>query len=247
MLPFKNCVIFGATGNIGKAITLFINNQCNNLENLIFTGRTSKKVVELQNILNNKNSLEKLNETKITGITNDLTVNSQRMELRNRIEDHLNSKPPDLLIFPIGDHVSDKSGAEDLEKIISTNLTAPLSEAQYWIPLMKGGSVIFFSDSMISKPMRGYSAYYSAKSGIETAAKILAGESAPKVRVNVIAPGIMNLKPTAKPDATTRLGKQIPMGKIGGIKPITDALHYLLNEEYITGIVLKIDGGSHLP
>jgi NAD(P)-dependent dehydrogenase (short-subunit alcohol dehydrogenase family) len=247
MLTFKNCVIFGATGNLGKAITLFINNQCNNLENLVFTGRTSTKVVDLQNSLNYENSLEKSNKTKITGITNDLSINSQRMDLRNQIHNNLKSNLPDLLIFSIGTHVSDKSGAGNLEKIISTNLTAPLSEAQYWIPLMKGGSVIFFSDAMISKPMTGYSAYYSAKSGIETAAKILAGESAPKVRVNVIAPGIMNLKPTAKPDATTRWGKQIPMGKIGGFKPIIDALHYLLNEEYVTGIVLKIDGGLHLP
>ena len=79
----------------------------------------------------------------------------------------------------------------------------------------------------------------------------LALELAPEVRVNGIAPGAISWpeKPGGDPvDAAARqaLLQQIPLQGLGGTQVIADTVLFLASNEYITGEVIRVDGGRLL-
>ena len=112
--------------------------------------------------------------------------------------------------------------------------------------LMKSrGSIINISDAMINRGMKDYVIYSMAKAGLENLTKTLARELAPEVRVNAIAPGAI-LLPSDGSSQEEELLKEIPLNKIGTEKDISDAVIGLSKFTYMTGQILKIDGGRSL-
>ncbi len=94
---------------------------------------------------------------------------------------------------------------------------------------------------------RGHLAYLSSKSALEAYMRGLAGELAPKMRVNVIAAGRINTSSLSiMPEETiVKLKKQHPLG-FGEPDDISNMVDYLLSEngKWITGQVFIIDGGN---
>ena len=69
---------------------------------------------------------------------------------------------------------------------------------------------------------------------------------APKVRVNAIALGAI-LPPPGKGDAhLKRLSQHIPLRKTGDLQQVKAALGYLLQQSFVTGEILHLDGGEFL-
>ena len=92
------------------------------------------------------------------------------------------------------------------------------------------------------------SIYASAKGGLESITKVLARELAPEVNVNAIAPGAM-LEP---PDVTwteeqkEKVIANIPLKKMGSEKDIANTVKFVVSSKYMTGQVIKVDGGRSL-
>lgn len=106
------------------------------------------------------------------------------------------------------------------------------------------GKIIFFSDwSVLEKPYHEFHAYNMAKAGINSLTFSLANELAPEITVNAIAPGPI-LKP---PDLTDKENKEAlagtPLKRWGGAEEIAKAVIYLLEADFVTGVVLPVDGG----
>jgi NAD(P)-dependent dehydrogenase (short-subunit alcohol dehydrogenase family) len=82
------------------------------------------------------------------------------------------------------------------------------------------------------------------KGGLNAATKSLAIEYAKKgVRVNAVAPGVMKT-PMHTPARYEFLAKQHPVGRMGEIKDIVDAVLFLENAPFVTGEILHVDGGQ---
>jgi NAD(P)-dependent dehydrogenase (short-subunit alcohol dehydrogenase family) len=82
------------------------------------------------------------------------------------------------------------------------------------------------------------------KGGLNAATKSLAIEYARRgVRVNAVAPGIIRtpMHPTASHDA---LGAMHPVGHMGEISDIVEAVLYLETASFVTGEILHVDGGQ---
>ena len=96
--------------------------------------------------------------------------------------------------------------------------------------------------------MANYSIYSAAKAGLESITKGLARELAPDIKVNAIAPGAM-LEP---PDVTwteeqkSKVISSIPLNRMGSEKDISEAVKFLAKSNYITGQIIKVDGGRSL-
>jgi pteridine reductase len=130
---------------------------------------------------------------------------------------------------------------------VETNLTLPMLEALHWAPRLSSGSqFVFFADATTASPGPGYHAYAAAKAGIVALTHTLAQSLAPSIRVNAVAPGIMNLKPTARADAQERWSARIPLQAIGEPGFIATAVEFLIRHPYLTGVVLPVDGGYSL-
>ena len=135
----------------------------------------------------------------------------------------------------------------DWDDLINSNLRGPLLLAKYNLEILSKskGSIINISDAMINRGMKNYVIYSIAKAGLENLTKTLARELAPNVRVNGVAPGAI-LLPSDGSSQEAELINEIPLGRIGSEKDISDAVLGLTKFTYMTGQILKIDGGRSL-
>jgi 3-oxoacyl-[acyl-carrier protein] reductase len=138
------------------------------------------------------------------------------------------------------------------DQLLAVNLTASflISRAVAASMLESGGGVIInLASGGGLHPRPGYEtspAYAVSKAGLIMLTKKLALELAPTIRVNCIAPGIIDSKPRPMPAATReRFGAITPLGRIGRPEDIAAAALYLASDQasFITGQVLNVDGG----
>lgn len=90
------------------------------------------------------------------------------------------------------------------------------------------------------------SAPIMAKAAITAMAKTLSFELAEdRIRINTIAPGTVPtpLHGELTPETLNHLAQQHPLGRIGTPKDIADAVLYLANASWVTGVILPVDGG----
>jgi enoyl-[acyl-carrier-protein] reductase (NADH) len=66
------------------------------------------------------------------------------------------------------------------------------------------------------------------------------------VRVNAIAPGPIIPPPDSEGKAVDSIAAQTCLGKWGGLEPVVKAVDYLLADDFVTGEILKVDGGLFL-
>ena len=110
-------------------------------------------------------------------------------------------------------------------------------------------SIIFYSTVAVKTGMPFHSSVSSSKSALEGLTRSLAAEFAPKIRVNCIAPSIVNTPLANKflntEDKIEKAAARHPLNKIGTAKEIAQLTQYLLDEKskWITGQIINIDGG----
>jgi pteridine reductase len=100
----------------------------------------------------------------------------------------------------------------------------------------------------LSKGVANFSIYSAAKGGLESITKGLARELAPEITVNAIAPGAMLEPPDVvwTDEQKEKVISNIPLKKMGSEKDIAQAVKFVAGAKYITGQVIKIDGGRSL-
>lgn len=109
------------------------------------------------------------------------------------------------------------------------------------------GKIIFFTDwSVLRMPFEDYIVYNQAKAAVVSLTKTLARELSPGVTVNSIAPGPI-LRP---PDLTEQEDKstlqRTLLKRWGGAESIAQAVIFLLEDDFITGVDLPVDGGRSI-
>lgn len=137
-----------------------------------------------------------------------------------------------------------------LDKTISVNLRGPLVWSQQaWRAYMgRHGGVILNISSIGGQAYTSENGPYAlTKAGLDYLTRYLAVELAPTVRVNAIAPGLVQ---TEKAEALWNSPnvRIPPMGRVGQPADIAAAAMYLLSEEasWVTGQVLDVDGGARV-
>ena len=116
------------------------------------------------------------------------------------------------------------------------------------------GAIVNIIDTHADHPLRGHSIYCIAKAGLKAMTKSLALELAPRVRVNAVSPGAILWSETLKDDgdptvaaAREKILQQIPLGCLGKPEHIAATTYFLACQgHYLTGQVIKVDGGGSL-
>lgn len=132
---------------------------------------------------------------------------------------------------------------------LDTNLRAPWLLARALAPELKQrqGNIINLIDIYADHPLSRHSIYNTSKAGLSMLTKAMALELSPEIRVNGIAPGAIlwpDLPPSLEKQQT--ILSKIPLGRIGNPAAIVAAMRFLLNCDYITGQIIKVDGGRSL-
>lgn len=135
----------------------------------------------------------------------------------------------------------------DWDAALDLNLRAPFLLAQACAPKMPpGSSIINISDMGAHKAWSRYPAYTVSKAALESLTKILARALAPDIRVNAIAPGFVLQSDVVPAEEWQRLIGRVPLKRAARSDEITSALEFLLQNQYITGQTIVVDGGYSL-
>ena len=112
-----------------------------------------------------------------------------------------------------------------------------------------GGAIINITTVLALRGVKEIpsSAVSAAKGGMNAITRSLAIELAPdNIRVNTVAPGIIKTPIHGRTDEQfEELNGMQPLGHVGEVKDIVDAVLYLGDAEFVTGVVLPVDGGIH--
>ena len=141
---------------------------------------------------------------------------------------------------------------ETFRSDLELNLIGAIKTLQIILPKLQQSpyaSIIFYSTVAVKTGMPFHSSVSSSKSALEGLTKSLAAEFAPKIRVNCIAPSIVNTPLANKflntEDKIEKAAARHPLNKIGTAKEIAQLTQYLIDEKskWITGQIINIDGG----
>jgi len=137
----------------------------------------------------------------------------------------------------------------DWTDMLDNNLHAarrPALRFGNWMRAHGAGAIVNIADTAAERPWRGYLPYSIAKAGIVALTRGLAKELAPEVRVNAIAPGPILFPPDYDPAARERELARTLLRREGHPQNIADAVVALVENDYITGVLLPVDGGRSL-
>lgn len=129
--------------------------------------------------------------------------------------------------------------------ILSINTVIPLQLSNAYYKLVGSGWIINITDANIHHTNLTYQNYRISKLFLEEITQQQAVLYAPKIRVNAIAPGAM-LPSKGKEAYFASLSEKIPLRSTGNLQSLTSAYSFLIQNEYMTGQVLRIDGGWSL-
>ncbi len=141
---------------------------------------------------------------------------------------------------------------EDARHTLDLNLTAAIMASQAFAKMINlkfgkservAGKIINISAVEAIRPWARAIAYCSSKAGLIGATKSLARELAPAICVNSVAPGLVTWPEGISEEGKQRILKLIPMARVAKPEDVTAAIIFLLQNDYITGQVLNVDGG----
>jgi len=139
---------------------------------------------------------------------------------------------------------------EDFNALVSTILGGFLFVSQLSAKQMlkqKSGCIINISTSLVEQPNADVNAAVQImmKGALNAVTRALAIEYANDgIRVNTVAPGVIDT-PMHQPDTHESLKGLHPLGRIGTVSEIVDAVLFLTDATFTTGEILHVDGGAH--
>src|SRR5271155_3005980 len=139
---------------------------------------------------------------------------------------------------------------DDYNLVMNTNVASFFYMTQQVIPQMKkqkSGHVVSISAVLAEQPSASALALLAilSKSPLPAASKALALEyAANNIRFNTVSPGVINT-PMHAGENHEALAKFHPLGRLGEISDIVDAVLYLQNATFVTGENIRVDGGVH--
>lgn len=227
MMKDKNILIVGGSSGIGKALAELLSPS----NNLFIASRTADNLTHLN-----------VKHIPFDATTDDLDISALPEQLHGFVycPGSINLRPFKGL------------GIDAFESDFQLNVIGAVKALKSVLGLLTtsaSSSVVFFSTVAVQTGMPFHSSIAASKGAIEGLTRSLAAEFAPKIRVNAIAPSLVDTPLAAKfLNNETKLEKaneRHPLGRVGNAKEIAQAAAYLLGEEssWMTGKVLQLDGG----
>ncbi|WP_406049815.1 SDR family NAD(P)-dependent oxidoreductase [Kribbella sp. NBC_00889] len=151
--------------------------------------------------------------------------------------------------WPVPHAELDGLSAADWRRLLDVNLIAPWLLCTAALPALResGGCVVNVTSHAGVRPKGSSIAYAASKAALNHVTKLLAAALGPDVRVNAVAPGLVDTPLTASWTEAQELWKtSSPMRRAAQPSDVADLISSLVHNSYITGEVVLLDGGLNL-
>ena len=244
LLAGKSALVTGAANRIGAEIARTLHQNGANL--IIHYHHSSAKAQALEKELNaNRPDSASSCQADLSDIEAIESLAQNAVQIFDGL-DFLINNASSFYPTPLGEISED-----DWEDLVGSNMKAPLFLSQACYPSLRGncGTIVNMLDIYASKPLKNHCLYSCAKAANQMLVKSLALEMAPQVRVNGIAPGAIlwpENSDASEPEMQQELLSKIPLQRTGNPDSIAQTVLFLLGHDYITGEVIRVDGGRLL-
>lgn len=145
------------------------------------------------------------------------------------------------------DNASLAQTADGFQHLFSVHMLAPLLINQACEPLLLAHQgprdIIHLSDAVVRKGSKKHGAYVASKAGLESLTQSFAARFAPDIKVNAIAPALIMFQPDDDAEYRKKALKKSALQIEPGAEVITQTIRYILDNPYLTGVILPVEGG----
>ena len=238
----KVCFMTGASGVLGSEIALSIAGQG---YTIFFTWHSSEEIAAqmLEKIrwISPESQMIRCDVSKPSDISNAFLVFLQQFD---RL-DLLVTSASNFFSTPLPDVTE-----QEWDSLVNTNLKGTFFTLQEAVKIMRKqpfiSRIITMTDISADLVWRNFAPYSVSKAGIQHLTRIFAKEFAPAILVNSIAPGTITLNSDKDMDSQEEMIRKIPLHRLGDPLDIVKSITFLLESDYITGQIIKIEGGRLL-
>jgi pteridine reductase len=137
---------------------------------------------------------------------------------------------------------------ERWDELYALNTRAPFFLAQRAAPYLRAsmGCVVAITDVGIYSTWKNYTPYLSSKAALAMVVQNLAKDLSPDVRVNAVAPGAVLLPEDWNEEQHAKAANNTLLKRVGTPEDVAEAVLFLARADYVTGVMLPVDGGWHL-
>jgi len=174
-----------------------------------------------------------------TGITTFISVLKQRADCLRAIVHNASEWRPD----------TPGQEAEAFRQLFQVHMLAPYLINLHCAELLRHGGpadIVHIGDDVTRKGSKKHIAYAASKAGLDNLTLSFAASLAPAIKVNGIAPALIQFNPEDAAEYRRKALAKSALGIEPGAEVIYQSLRYLLDNPYVTGTTLTVNGGRHL-
>jgi len=148
-----------------------------------------------------------------------------------------------MLRTPVGE-----TAASDWDTMFAINVRAPYFLSQRAAPALATaqGAIVNIADLAAFESWPAYVPHGMTKAAVVQMTRAMARALAPGVRVNAVAPGVVLLPDGWSDEEAEHLRSTTPLRRLGSPEDVAQAVVFLLEARYVTGEVIRVDGGRHI-
>ncbi len=141
---------------------------------------------------------------------------------------------------------------DDWQRSLSVNLTGPFLCTQHAVAAMRRnqgpnhGAIVNICDGSVSKGFVNYPQHSVSKAGLMMLTRLSARSFGPDIRVNAVVVGRVLRSPDYDIVRWNNTIDRVPLKRAGDAEDVARAVTYLVEEDYLTGTFLTVDGGESL-
>ncbi|MFC2992258.1 dihydromonapterin reductase [Halomonas tibetensis] len=196
--------------------------------------------------------LDALRERGIVTLPADFSTEAGILDFLERLKAETSSLR--AIVHNASDWAPDSSGPEagaTFERLFRVHMLAPYLINLHARGLLEACSepqcdIVHMTDYVVQKGSKKHAAYAASKAGLDNLTLSFAAMYAPAIQVNAIAPALIMLNEGDDEAYAEKASAKSAMEMVPGPGVIYQSLRYLLDNRFVTGVTLPVDGGRHL-